>query len=166
MLSSGVIGMLRRRFPVAAKDRVADCWSKAHEPGFAGSGRRQIFAIEQHDFDPWRVAKTGHAVFREERVLDAPVAEEDSFEERAADGLHDCALHLVAQSVRIHDRTALPGFNHAAESDLLRCRVDGNLGAGGDKAAFVSSAGDAVTPPGVDLAAPIRTCRRRLEVLL
>ena len=118
-----------------SEDCIAYGRRKANEAGFARTGRGQILAIEKHDLHLRRVTETRHLVFGEERILDAAVAEENPFKQRAADRLHDRALHLVAQSIGIHDRAGFPGLDDAAN---LTCFVAGSM---------VTSAHVATNPP-------------------
>src|SRR5215831_11336355 len=109
------------------EDRVSNGRSESDDAGFPGSSGWQVLAVEKDDFDLGRVAEAGDAVLGEKRVLDTAVGEEDALKERAADGHHECTLHLVAQAVGIDDGAALPCLNDATYRHLLCCRIGGDF---------------------------------------
>ena len=63
------------------EDGVADRGSDADDGGFAGSGRRQIFAVDEDGLDFWNVAETRDAVLREVGIRNAAVFRFDRFEQ-------------------------------------------------------------------------------------
>ena len=123
------------------EDGVGDGGGEAHDGSFAGAGRGQVGVIDQHYVDFGHVAEARHAVLREARIRDLPIAEADLFEERAAEGHGDGALDLVLEVIGINHRAAVEGLHYAQDADAFL--FDGHLGAGGDVAVLLESAGDA-----------------------
>jgi len=87
--------------------------------GFARASRRQILAVDEHDFNPRHVTEPGKTVLCKARIENAAVGKENSLEEGAANGLHDGARNLVAQAVGIDHRARLPGLNDTADVTFL-----------------------------------------------
>src|SRR4051794_12805429 len=101
--------------PVARgrKDGVADRGRQADEPGFAGAGGGQIFAVQQYDLDFRSVAEARNALLREVGFLKAAVQKKNLFKKRPADALHDGARELVPEAVWVDDGAAFPSLHDA-----------------------------------------------------
>src|ERR1051326_562594 len=77
------------------------------------------------------------------RIEDASVGKVDSFEQRAANALDNCAGNLVAQAVRIDHRSAIKGLHHADDLYFSHAAIHGAFTARGKIAALFESTGNA-----------------------
>ena len=78
----------------------------------------------------------------------------DGFEERAAESHDHGAFDLVLEMVGVDDRAALEGARRADDLNAAGGWVDGDLGAGGDEAAFFGPGRDADSVTGVAFLPP------------
>ena len=85
--------------------------------------------------------KRGTRYSRHRAVQDLAVGEADRLEQRAAESLDDRAFDLIAQAVRVDDRSALEDRDDARDGEAAGRRRD--LGSGGDIAALLCAAGNA-----------------------
>src|SRR5690348_12778125 len=99
------------------KDRVTDCRGETNDRGLPCTGRREVLAVEDHDFDFRYIFEPRNAILAEVGVRDSSVLKTDSFEERSANSLHDSALNLVAQSFGVYDRAAFKCLDDSADVD-------------------------------------------------
>ena len=89
-----------------------------HDGRFTRACRWNVFSIQKHGFDFRNITEARDAIRGKVRIRDAPILELDSFEERAAQPLDDRAHYLIVQAIRIDDRAALEGFDHADDTHL------------------------------------------------
>src|SRR5581483_12113622 len=85
------------------------------------------------------IAEARYAIKREARIQHAAVGEVDIFEQRSAHTLHNCAFNLILQSVWIHHRTAVPGFDYTHDAHCAAGGIDGDFGASGHVSALFES---------------------------
>src|SRR5204863_2086876 len=124
-----------------SKYRVPNRRRQAHNRGLSSASRRQIFAVDQHDFDQRSVSESWNTILCKVRVQNASIVEADGFKERATNRLHDCALNLITQTIRVNYCSALERLNYTADLDVACGAIDLHLGARAEIPAFLEAAG-------------------------
>src|ERR1700694_1911663 len=62
------------------EDGIADRRRQPDDRSFAGAGRRNVFVIDEHDFDQWRVNESRHAIAGKVRVENFAILKLNGFE--------------------------------------------------------------------------------------
>src|SRR5438552_169361 len=102
----------------AVEDRIPDGGRQADNRSLAGAGRRNVFAIDQHDFNRRRILETWHLIIGKPRIENLSVFELNGFEESAANRLRDRAFDLVLQVKWIHHCATIKCLDHAHYPNL------------------------------------------------
>src|SRR5258707_925115 len=87
----------------------------------------------------WHILKPRHPITGKMRIRNAPLLKLNGLKKRAAESLNHRPNHLVAQSVRIHDRAALEHFHQFFHGHGIFLSVHKNFREGGDIAALLVS---------------------------
>ena len=150
--SSGLIGSLRIRLPVALK--MALVTAGAIGGVLASPMPPGIRARHDVGFDHRHLVDSQRFVVVEVLLLHAAAIDRDVAAQRGAQAVNDAALDLLHHDRRIDDMPAIDGANHAMDSDLSL--VDRNLGDLRVEAADVVDDRDAAMPSGRQRLCPSR----------